>query len=532
VPPTTNGPPPATSRRAILAPYDKTGLVDLARGLAALGIELFATGNTFGILREHDVAVRPVSDLTGFPEILDGRVKTLHPAVHGGILARRDRPAHLAELQEHGLAPIDIVVGGLYPFEATVANPAVTLEDAIENIDIGGPTMLRAAAKNFQHVLPIVDPADYNDLLDALRHGSAPIEWRRKLAVKAFQHVASYDTSIAMYLRGAEAPFPDRLTVALEKRGDLRYGENPHQAAALYRQLDPNRPEAAGVVNARQLNGKALSYVNILDADAAFNAACDFEEPAVVIVKHMTPCGIASRADLAAAFALAFEADPISAFGGIVAINRPVDGSLAAAIRAAKHPTSGQRLFVEIIVAPAFTPDSVERLSKSKDLRILEAPPVDMRARGIEYRGVAGGMLAQEWDRMAADPPEPRVLSKRQPTDTEWTDMRFAWRCVKHVKSNAVVLAKDRVMVGMGAGQPNRITSARLAVEQAGAGARGSVSASDALIPFADTVEVCAAAGVSAIIQTGGSIRDEESVAVCDAHDMAMVATGVRHFKH
>ncbi len=518
--------------RAILAPYDKTGLVELARGLETLGVEMFATGNTYRILRESDVKVRPVSDLTGFPEILDGRVKTLHPGVHGGILARRDKPEHLAELEQHGLSTIDIIVGGLYPFQETVARPDVTLQDALENIDIGGPTMLRAAAKNFPHVLPVVDPADYNDLLDALRNDSAPLEWRRKLAVKTFQHVATYDTAIASYLRGAEDPFPADVTLAFTKRSELRYGENPHQTAALYRQVDPNQREPEGVVNARQLNGKALSYVNILDADAAWSAACDFAEPTVVIVKHMTPCGIASRNDLSEAFGLAFEADPISAFGGIIAINRPVDDALASTIRGTKHPTSGQRLFVEIIIAPSFTPEAVARLSKSKDLRILEAPVVRMADRAYEHRGIVGGMLIQEFDRIWDDPAEMRVLTRRAPTDTELADMRFAWRCVKHVKSNAVVLVRDRVMVGMGAGQPNRVTSARLAVESAGEKARGSVSASDALIPFPDTVETCAAAGVTAIVQTGGSIRDEDSVAVCDAQGMAMVATGIRHFKH
>ena len=518
--------------RAILAPYNKTGLVELAQGLEGLGVEMFATGNTYRILNEAGVGVRPVSDLTGFPEILDGRVKTLHPGVHGGILARRDKPQHLAELEQHGLRTIDIIVGGLYPFQETVAREGVTLDEALENIDIGGPTMLRAAAKNFPHVLPIVDPADYDGLLDALRNKSTPMEWRRKLAVKAFQHVASYDTAISSYLRGLEDPFPDDITIAFAKRGDLRYGENPHQMAALYRQVDPNVRTLQGVVNARQLNGKALSYVNILDADAAWSAACDFDEPAVVIVKHMTPCGIACRDDLSLAFALAFESDMISAFGGIIAINRPVDGALAEAIRATKHPTSGQRLFVEIIIAPSFTPDAVATLSKSKDLRILEAPPVHMKQRALEYRGITGGMLVQEYDRMADDPPELRILSRRQPTDTERADMRFAWRCVKHVKSNAVVLVKDRVMIGMGTGQTNRVTSARLAVEMAGGKAKGSVSASDALIPFPDTVETCAAAGVTAIVQTGGSIRDDDSVAVCDAHNMTMAATGVRHFKH
>src|SRR5438067_4746735 len=518
--------------RAILAPYDKSGLVELARGLQKLGVEMYSTGNTYRVLHEADVAVRPISDLTQFPEILDGRVKTLHPAVHGGILARRDKPAHLAELETHGLGPIDIVVGGLYPFEETVARADVTLEDALENIDIGGPTMLRAAAKNFEHVLPIVDPADYGDVLEALASESAPVEWRRKLAVKAFQHVASYDTAIATYLRGFEDPFPDRLTVALTKRHELRYGENPHQMAALYRQVDPNRRDAEGVVEARQLNGKALSYVNILDADAAWTAVCEFDEPAVVIVKHMTPCGIASRDNLSEAFALAFAGDPVSAFGGIIAVNRPVDDALAETIRATKHPTSGQRLFVEIIVEPAYSEEALARLSKSKDLRILQAPPVNVHERAIEYRGIAGGMLVQEMDRMAHDPPDLRVLTKRAPTEGEMADLIFAWHCVKHVKSNAVVLVKERALIGVGAGQPNRVTSARLAVESAGESASGSVSASDALIPFPDTIETCAAAGVTAVIQTGGSIRDEESVAVCDAHGMAMVATDVRHFKH
>jgi phosphoribosylaminoimidazolecarboxamide formyltransferase/IMP cyclohydrolase len=519
--------------RAILAPYDKSGLVDFARSLQELGAEMFATGNTFRILSEEGVTVRQVSELTGFPEILDGRVKTLHPGVHGGILARRDKPEHLAELEKHGLGAIDLIVGGLYPFQETVARPDVTLEDALENIDIGGPTMLRAAAKNFQHVLPVVDPADYNDVLDALRNNSAPFEWRRKLAVKAFQHVATYDTAIASWLRGAEDPFPENLTLAYRKVEDLRYGENPHQMAALYRAVDPNATASEGVVNARQLHGKALSYVNLLDADAAYACACDFDEPVAVIVKHATPCGIASRDELALAFALAFAADPISAFGGIIAFNRPVDGALAGAIRNTKHPTSGQRLFVEIIVAPEFTADAVVTLTKSKDLRILEAPRVNMRARALEYHGIVGGMLSQEFDRMVQDPPpDLRVLTQREPTEGELSDMKFAWRCVKHVKSNAVVIVKDRALVGMGAGQPNRVTSAKLAVASAGGQAHGAVSASDAFIPFPDTVEVCADAGVTAIIQTGGSIRDEDSVAVCDARGLAMVATGVRHFRH
>jgi phosphoribosylaminoimidazolecarboxamide formyltransferase/IMP cyclohydrolase len=438
----------------------------------------------------------------------------------------------MAALEEHGIGAIDIVVCNLYPFQETVSSPDVTLEDAIENIDIGGPTMLRGAAKNFQHVLPVIDPADYNDLLEALRNDAVTMEWRRKLAVKTFQHVSSYDTAIATFLRGGDPVFPDAMTLAYEKRMDLRYGENPHQAAALYRHVDPMSRTPQGVVAANQLHGKELSYVNVLDADAAYVCACDFDEPVAVIVKHMTPCGIAGRDDLAEAFALAFGADPLSAFGGIIAFNRPVDETLAKAIRETKHPTSGQRLFVEIIVAPAFSGGALALLRKSKDLRILEAPAVDMRSRAFEFHGIGGGMLVQEFDRLSEDAPDMRVLTKRQPTDAELRDMRFAWRCVKHVKSNAVVVVKDGRMIGMGAGQPNRVTSARLAVQSAGAAAKGAVSASDALIPFPDTVEVCAEAGITAIIQTGGSIRDEESVAVCDANNMVMVATGIRHFRH
>jgi phosphoribosylaminoimidazolecarboxamide formyltransferase/IMP cyclohydrolase len=518
--------------RAILAPYDKTGLIELARGLQTLGVEMYATGTTYRVLSEAGVAIRQVSDLTGFPEILDGRVKTLHPAVHGGILARRDKPEHLTELEKHGLAAIDLVVGNLYPFQETVAKPNVTLDDALENIDIGGPTMLRAAAKNFPHVLPVIDPADYAAVLDALRTGGGTTEWRRAMAVKTFQHVALYDTAIATYLRAGAEPFPEELTLAYTKQQELRYGENPHQQGALYRQVDPTIRAPQGVVHARQLHGKEMSYVNVLDADAAYVCACDFDEPTAVIVKHMTPCGIASRDDLAEAFALAFAADPISAFGGIIAFNRPVDDALAKAIRNTKHPTSSERLFVEIIVAPSFTEGALASLTKSKNVRLLESPPVDMRSPAFEHHGVTGGMLVQSYDRLADDPPEMRVLSKRPPTDAEMLDMRYAWRCCKHVKSNAVVVVKDLAMIGMGAGQPNRVMSARLAVQAAGEAARGAVSASDALIPFPDTVEVCAEAGITAIIQTGGSLRDDDSVAVCDAHNMALVATGVRHFRH
>lgn len=517
--------------RAILSVSDTTGLVELARGLTFLGVELFSTGGTMQALAEAGLAVRSVYDLTGFPEILDGRVKTLHPAVHAGILARRDRPEHMEALSVLGLETIDIVICNLYPFIETVTRPDVSLDEALENIDIGGPTLIRAAAKNFPSIIVLVDPADYGPVLAHLQAGGLTLEMRQRLAQKAFQHVALYDTAIAEYLRGETDGLPQTLTIGLHKRFDLRYGENPHQRGALYRRQGVFQPEP-GIAGATQLHGKELSYVNILDADAAWQAVCDFEEPTVVIVKHMTPCGIATRDDLCKAFELAFMADPVSAFGGIIAINRPVDAALAEVIRATKHPTSGQRLFVEIIVAPDFTSGALEQLRKSRDLRILRASPVPMRSSTIEYRGIVGGMLVQEADRPAQDPPEMRVVTKRAPTAAELEDLRYAWRCVKHVKSNAIVLVKDCALIGVGTGQPNRVTSARLAVEAAGPRAAGAVCASEALIPFADTVEVVAAAGVTALAQTGGSIRDEEVIAAADAHTLAMVFTGIRHFRH
>jgi phosphoribosylaminoimidazolecarboxamide formyltransferase/IMP cyclohydrolase len=369
-------------------------------------------------------------------------------------------------------------------------------------------------------------------VLTQLQSGDVSLDERKRLAQKAFQHVALYDTAIAEYLRGEPTTLPDAMTVALRKHSDLRYGENPHQRGALYVQTNVLQPRPGGVAAGEQLHGKELSYVNILDADAAYQAACDFDEPTVVIVKHMTPCGVASRDNLSEAFDLAFLADPISAFGGIVAINRPVDETVAATIRGTKHPTSGQRLFLEIVVAPDFTPAALELLKKSRDLRILRAPLVPMRTPALEFRGVTGGMLVQDADRSTNDLADLRVVTKRVPTEAEMADLAYAWRCAKHVKSNAITLVKDRSMTGMGAGQPNRVTSARLALEAAGERAHGSVSASEALIPFPDTIEVVAEGGVIAMIQPGGSIRDEEVIAAADARGMAMVFTGVRHFRH
>jgi phosphoribosylaminoimidazolecarboxamide formyltransferase/IMP cyclohydrolase len=516
--------------RALLAPYDKTGLADFARGLVALGWELLATGGTEKLLREEGIPVTSVAEVTGSPEILGGRVKTLHPAIHGAILGRRSDPAHVEEMERHGIQGIDLVANNLYPFEATVAREGVTLDEALENIDIGGPAMLRAAAKNFLDVIPLCDPADYPATLAALRGPGLALEERRRLAAKAFQHVALYDTLIAGYLRGGvptDGGWPAELTLGLRKKSAVRYGENPHQSGVLYEEVGTR----GGVVRARQLHGLEMSYNNFMDADAAWRAACDFEEPTVAIIKHNTPCGLASGDDLAAVYEKALAGDPVSAFGGIVAVNRTVDGFLARAMRASVSPSSGQRMRYDIVIAPGYTEKALEALTRWRDTRILEAP----LEQGLPYdvRRVGGGFLVQEPDRRPDDSLRLKVVSKRAPTEEQLRDLRFAWRACKHVKSNAIVLAKDKAMVGMGAGQPNRVTSVRLAVERAGERARGSVLASDAFFPFFDGIAVAAAAGVTAAIAPGGSVRDEEVIAVADAAGMALVWTdGERHFRH
>ena len=533
--------------RALLAVYDKAGLVDFARGLVDLGWEVIATGNTEKTLRASGLPATSVAEVIGFPEILDGRVKTLHPAIHAGLLARRGDPEHLRQLAEHGIKGIDLVANSLYPFEATLAKKGVTLDEAIENIDIGGPAMLRAAAKNFADVVVLCDPADYESTLAALRDGGPSPTERRALAAKAFQHVALYDTLVARYLRGEEdGPFdraqgrpldgaqgklktPDELTIALRRRPDLdlRYGENPHQAGALY--LEAGRT-APGVAGFKQLHGIAMSFNNVLDADAAWRTASDFAEPTVVIVKHVNPCGLASHEDLTLAYERALSGDPISAFGGIVACNRPIDGALAQAMRASQSPSSGQRMRYDIVLAPGFTEEALEELRRWRDVRILEVSQGD--ATPYDLRRVSGGFLLQEPDRKPDASLQLQVVSKRQPTAAELADLRFAWRACKHVKSNAIVLANDRTLLGMGAGQPNRVTSVRLAVERAGERARGSVLASDAFFPFFDGLAVAAAAGVVAAIEPGGSVRDAEVIAVADAAGMALVFTGERHFRH
>ncbi len=508
--------------RAIISVSDKTDVDLLGRGLADLGVEIYSTGGTRRVLTEAGVPVRSVSDLTGFPEILDGRVKTLHPAVHGGILARRHVPADQDELARHGLGLIDLVAVNLYPFEATVARPDVTLMDALEQIDIGGPTMLRAAAKNYPAVLPLCDPADYPAALEALKQPSGPDEtFRRRLAAKAFRHTAVYDAIIAAYLGAGDADWPAELPLGLRRVQELRYGENPQQRAAFYALAQPGQG-AAGLVAARQLQGKPLSYNNLLDADGAWAVVSDFAPTTVAIIKHTNPCGLARAADLLTAYDLALAGDPLAAFGGIVAVNAPVDDALARRI---------VERFYEILMAPAFSNEALAVLATRPNLRVLALPPAS--AAGLAWRSIAGGVLVQEVDHLGEEEVRAgRVVTRRAPTDEEWAALDLAWRAVRHVKSNAIVLVQGQAMVGMGAGQPSRVAAVEIAVARAGARAVGSVLASDAFFPKADGVETAARAGVRAIVQPGGSLGDEEAIAAADAADMAMVFTGTRHFLH
>ncbi len=512
--------------RAILSVSDKTGLVDFARGLEELGFELFSTGGTKKALAEAGVSVRSVSELTGFPEILDGRVKTLHPAVHGGILARRNLTAHIAELEQNKMGLIDLVAVNLYPFRETVARPGVSLDEALENIDIGGPTMIRAAAKNFPDVLVVVDRADYELVLEQLHRGEVRGEERRKLAQKAFQHVAAYDTAIAQYLRRGEEGFGDEVTIALRKRYDLRYGENPHQEAAFYAE-EVAAGSVSGISSAKQLWGKELSFNNILDSDAAWSAATDFEAPTVSVIKHTNPCGLASHQNLAEAYRRAFSGDTVSAFGGIVALNRPVDFATAQEIA---------NTFYEVIIAPDYEEKALDLLKQKRDLRILamgsQAGSGKEALSTWDFRRVGGGFLVQTSDFLPEGGLSLRTVTEREPTEEELKDLLFAWKAVKHVKSNAIVFVKDSTILGMGAGQPNRVTSVKIALEKAGERSQGSVVGSDAFFPFPDGVELAAKGGATAIIQPGGSVRDEEVIATANKYNVVMVFTGVRHFRH
>ncbi len=514
--------------RAIISVSDKTGVVEFAKGLNKLGFEVYSTGGTKKSLADAGVPVKSVSEITGFPEILDGRVKTLHPAVHGGILARRDLPAHMKELKEYKITMVDLVAVNLYPFVQTVSKEGVSLQDALENIDIGGPTMIRASAKNFPGVVVVVDPGDYSLVLEKLGKGGLDLKERQMLAQKAFQHTAVYDTAIAQYLRQGVEQFPPEMTIALKRRCGLRYGENPHQNAAFYsEQLIGAGPQDKGITWAEVLWGKELSFNNILDADAAWGVVTDFAAPTIAIIKHTNPCGLASRPDITEAYRLALSGDPVAAFGGIVSCNRPV--SLDAAKEISKT-------FYEIIIAPDYEPAALEQLKKRKDLRILKAPlppGYGTKPAGYtDYRRVRGGFLVQQSDSLAENDVQLKTVTKRAPTAAEVSDLLFAWQAAKWVKSNAIVLARDKVLVGMGAGQPSRIVSARIAAERAGEKSRGSVLASDAMFPFPDVVEAAMAVGVTAIIQPGGSIRDDDSIKAADEHGLAMVFTGVRHFRH
>jgi phosphoribosylaminoimidazolecarboxamide formyltransferase/IMP cyclohydrolase len=512
---------------ALISVSDKTGIVEFARSLHALGIKLISTGGTAKLLADAALPVTEVAELTGFPEMLDGRVKTLHPNVHGGLLARRDVPEHMAALQAHGIATIDLLVVNLYPFEATVAQPGCTLDDAIENIDIGGPSMLRSAAKNFAAVTVVTDPEHYYSILEemALNDGATLYETRKALGIDVFRTTSAYDNAIFSWLsrQGEDAGlFPHDTRFFLEKVQDLRYGENPHQQAAFYRFAD-SKPMT--LARAEQLHGKELSYNNILDTDACWTAVREFDEPACVIVKHMNPCGTAIGADAVEAYDKAHASDPISAYGGVMAFNRTVPLGVAEHINA-----NGQ--FVEVMIAPEFEPEALALLEAKKNIRLLRTSGVRPVEGHYESRAVEGGMLVQTSDGVTEDPSTFTVPTKRQPTPEEMEQLLFAWKVAKTVKSNAILLAKDFASVGVGAGQMSRVDSAKIACEKAGEKAMGAVAASDAFMPFPDSLEVCAAAGVTAVIQPGGSKRDAECIAKADELGVAMVFTGRRHFRH
>ena len=508
--------------RALISVYDKTGVVEFARRIADAGYELVSTGGTHRTLAgEGGLDVRQVAEVTGSPEILEGRVKTLHPAIHGGLLARRDSPEQMRELATHGIGAIDLVAVNLYPFVATVARPGVTLEDALENIDIGGPTMLRAAAKNFPSVAVVVDPADYDWVADKLTGDGLTPDDRRGLAAKAFRHVSEYDAAVTAYLEtepGADDALPARLSITLDKVVGLRYGENPHQAGALYA---PAGAPLGGLAGAAQLHGRELSYNNLMDADAAWRTVSDFAEPTVAVVKHNNPCGLASRDRIAEAYRLAYEGDPVSAFGGIVGFNRVVDAAAARAM---------EPVFYEVVIAPGYDDDALEILRAKPNLRILSAGAA--AGATLDVRPIAGGMLVQAADDIAENPADWRTVTRREPSAAEWQDLAFAWKAAKQIKSNAIVFARERALVGMGAGQPNRVVSVHLSQRIAGGKARGAVLASDAFFPFADNIELAAEAGIAAIAQPGGSVRDAEVIAAADRAGLAMVFTGVRHFRH
>ncbi len=514
--------------RALISVSDKAGVAEFARALAGLGVQILSTGGTAKLLEKEGLRVIEVSAHTGFPEMLDGRVKTLHPKIHGGILARRDSREHMTAIGKAGIAPIDLIVVNLYPFEATVTDPDCTLENAIENIDIGGPAMLRAAAKNYGGVAVVVDPGDYARVLEEIRATGGVAEATRfALAKKVFAHTASYDGAIANHLYSLDAenrrrPYPDVLNLQFVKRQEMRYGENPHQSAAFYRD---QHPVAGGIAGFSVLQGKELSYNNVADSDAAWECVKSFAEPACVIVKHANPCGVAIAGNPLAAYRKAFSTDPTSAFGGILAFNRALD-------RAAAEEIGKQ--FAEVIIAPRVESAAREFLAAKRNLRVLEVP-MSHDAQAHDYKRVGGGLLVQSGDSSVLERKDLKVVSKKQPTESQWTDLLFAWKVAKYVKSNAIVFCRDGATVGIGAGQMSRIDSARIAAikaQNAGLAIAGSVVASDAFFPFRDGLDAVVDAGAAAVIQPGGSVRDEEVIAAADERGIAMIFTGVRHFRH
>ncbi len=507
---------------AVLSVSDKTGLADFARGLSRLGYDLFATGSTLKAIEAAGVQVRSVSDLTGFPEMMDGRIKTLHPGVHAGILARRSKPEHMAALAEHGLRQVDLVCVNLYPFVDTILREGVSFDEAVEQIDIGGPAMIRAAAKNHESVVVVVRPERYADVLAWLTEATLEREeQRRRLAAEAFAHTAAYDTWIAAYLRQQAdgGAFPAELSITGLLAQSLKYGENEHQKAAFYRL----GPHPGGIGGAVQVQGAPPGFNNLQDASAGLQLVMDYDRPAVAVIKHMNPCGLAVASDLASAYRMAYECDPASAFGGIVAVNRPLDQATAEEI---------VRIVTHVVVAPEVLDEARPVLARRKNMVVLAAPPARDGLLELDVRSVPGGLLVQEWDRASFDRSACSVVTRRAPTEEEWEQLGLAWTAVKHVKSNAIVLFRAGAAVGVGAGQMSRVEAVRLAVQRAGGKADGSVLASDAFFPFPDGLEAGAQAGVTAVIQPGGSVKDAEVIAAADAAGLAMVVTGRRHFKH
>jgi len=505
-------------RRALISVSDKNGIVDFARELGRFDVEIISTGGTAKTLREAGVKVRDISEITGFPEMMDGRVKTLHPRVHGGLLAIRDNAEHVAALQQHGIEPIDLVVVNLYPFAETIKREGVTREEAIEQIDIGGPAMIRSAAKNSQDVAVVVSPDQYPGVIDELKihSGALSLNTRRQLAQAAFEQTAQYDSMVSSYLAGSSGPLPDRLTWTMKKVSDLRYGENPHQKAALY------QTSGAGIANAEILSGKEMSFNNYVDAEAAWQLVCDFEQIACAIIKHTNPAGAALGDTPAEAYQKALATDPVSAFGGIVAFNRRVDAAAAQEVT---------KIFTEVVIAPDYDPEALELLRAKKNLRVIRIKSME-QSRKVEVKEIGGGMLVQTADDHKLSSDELKVVTERKPSEEEIRALLFAWIVCKHTKSNAIVYGREGQTVGVGAGQMSRVDSVKIGAMRAQLPVAGSVLASDAFFPFRDGIDQAAQHGITAVIQPGGSVRDDEVIAAANEHGLAMVFTGIRHFKH